>query len=195
MTVSCPPIPPAALAAVGVYGATLDDARSTVAAYMHANPRNLLAVTALLDETPGSDSLPPDAGEPPPPPAWEMLPMAALDTLEAPARELIDEMSAPLVSPGEGVLVPSLLRHFADEPAVLALLWTSVAPSVESGAVAGSAEVVAGRAAELAASFPYAVKPLADEQTRDTLARFRFTLSRMIVVGRLLEDALGSPRD
>lgn len=190
-----PAIPAVALATVGVSGSHLDAARSTVAAYMHANSRNMLAVTALLDETPGTGASPPPATELPPPPEWEMLPMAQLDALAPEARELLDAMSAPLVAPGEGALVPSLLRHFAHEPAVLAVLWTALAPAVESGEVEEGGEAVVDKARELARSMPYAVAPLDDEQTRETLARFQFTLSRMIVVGRLLEHALGAPPD
>ena len=193
VTIDCPAIPPAALASVGLAGSSLASARSTVAAYMHGNSRNILAVTALLAGAPGGGSEPPPSGELPPPRAWDILPMAGLDTLDAQTRALIDEMSAPLVTPGEGALVPSLLRHFANEPALLAVLWTAVAPAVESGRVAEVAEQVASRARELASLLPYAVEPLSDEQTRETLARFQFTLSRMIVVGRLLEDALGTP--
>jgi hypothetical protein len=191
---SSPAIPSAALATVGLHGDRLAGARSTVGAYMHANPRNLLAVTALLEEAAGTGSKEPDAGSMPPPADWVILPMASLDALDETASALIGEMSAPLVSPGEGALVPSLLRHFADEPVQLAMLWTSIAPSVESGAVAEEAERVSKRAIELAASFPYAVAPLEDELTRETLVPFRFTLSRMIVVGALLEQALGVRR-
>ena len=101
-------------------------------------------------------------------------------------------MSAPLVVPGEGALVPSLLRHFAHDPAVLAVLWTTLAPAIASGAVANIAENVIAQARAHANALPYAVEPLSDEQTRETLTRFQFTLSRMIVVGRLLEGALGT---
>ena len=193
VSIGCASIPPAALASVGLAASTLESAHSTVAAYMHGNSRNILVVTALLDEAAGSGTAPPPGGELPPPPAWNILPMADLDTIDAHARALLDEMSAPLVTPGEGALVPSLLRHFANEPPLLAVLWTALAPAVESGDVADVAEQVVSRARELARALPYKVEPLRDEQTRETLARFQFTLSRMIVVGRLLEDALGAP--
>jgi hypothetical protein len=159
---------------------------------MHANPRNLLAATALLEEAPGTGASARDAVALPPPPSWDILPMAQLDALSPEARALLDEMSAPLVTPGEGALVPSLLRHFAHEPALLAVLWTAVAPVVESGVVAQTAEKVVTRARERAAALPFAVERLSDEQTRETLARFQFTIARLIVVGRLLEYALGA---
>ncbi len=191
--ISCPPIPDAALATVGVSTTERVRSRSTVAAYMHANPRNMLAVTALLEEAPGTRAAPPSVDEAVPSPDWDILPMASLDELGPQARALIDEMSAPLVTPGEGALVPSLLRHFAHEPALLAVLWTAIAPAVSSGAVTQNGEAVADRARTLARSLPYAVRPLTDAATRQTLERFQFTLSRMIVVGRLLEGAFDPP--
>ncbi|MGI9658574.1 MAG: hypothetical protein ACR2OD_06675, partial [Gaiellaceae bacterium] len=61
--VACPPIPAAALATVGASGAQLASGQSTVAAYMHANPRNILAVSALLEEAPGGGAPPPAPAE------------------------------------------------------------------------------------------------------------------------------------
>jgi hypothetical protein len=190
ITVSVPPVPRAALATVGASETQLAMGGSTVAAYMHANPRNILVVTALLDSAPGMGQPPPTSSEAAPAPAWDILPMASLDGLDASARMLIDEMSAPLVTPGEEALVPSVLRHFANSPTLLAVLWTALAPAVTSGAVARDAETVTTTARDLARRLPYPVEPIADAATRETLQRFQFTLSRMIVVGRLLEQAL-----
>ena len=183
VTTSCPPIPATALAAVGLAGSTLASARSTTAAYMHANPRNLLAVTALLEEAPGSDSAPPASAELPPAPAWDILPMAQLGELSPEARALLDEMSAPLVVPGEGALVPSLLRHFAHDPAVLAVL-DGARPGDRLGRVANIPRTIAQARAH-ANALPYAVAAERRADTRDVDA-LPFTLSRMIVVGRLL---------
>ena len=190
ITVSVPPVPGAALATVGASETQLAIGRSTVAAYMHANPRNILVVTALLDRAPGMGQPLPTGSEAAPAPDWDILPMASLDRLDASARMLIDEMSAPLVTPGQEALVPSLLRHFADSPTLLAVLWTALAPAVTSGAVARDANSVTTTARNLATRLPYPVEPIADPATRETLQRFQFTLSRMIVVGRLLEQAL-----
>lgn len=194
ITASCSAIPRSALAVLGASDNECARGRSTIAAYMHANPRNLLAVNALLEEAPGTGASEPGDAENSPSPEWDMLPMASLEGLDPDSRALLDEMSAPLVSPGEGVLVPSLLRHFAHRPALLALLWTAIAPSFGTGAVAADADAIGQQARRLARKLPYAVKPLSDPSTRQTLERFQFTLSRMIVVGRLLEQALGSTR-
>ena len=190
-----PPIPTASLAAIGVEGPQLDKARSTIAAYVHANPRNMLAVTALLEEISGTSSTPP-----PPnndlqsPPAWTILPMAQMHEIPPGTQNLLHEMSKPLASQGEKMIVPSLFRHFAHDPAVLALLWTSLAPAVNSGVLDKAAENVSDQACKLANLLPYSVEPFTDQSTREILSRFQFTLSRMIVTSRLLEHALGSPK-
>ncbi|MEZ5099880.1 MAG: hypothetical protein R3C15_08830 [Thermoleophilia bacterium] len=187
-------IPTAALRAAGVDDADLPALRSTCAAYDHTNSRNLLAVTALLHaDGDAAPALPgPDAGadEPPAAPAFDLVPMVPLAGLAQATRALLDELSRPLVLPGDAALVPSLFRHFADRPCLLALLATALEPARASGAVEARGAAVEARARELAAALPHAVAPVADPAVRAVLERFGFTISRMIVVGGLLGRAL-----
>lgn len=187
-------IPPAALRAAGVPEADMGALRSTCAAYDHTNSRNLLAVTALLHA--GTDTGPTATAGPgspaPPAPRFELVPMAPLAGLAPETRALLDELSRPLVLPGDAALVPSLFRHFADRPCLLALLATAIEPARASGAVEARGAAVQARARELAAALPHAVAPVDDPAVRGVLERFGFTISRMIVVGGLLGRALGA---
>ena len=121
-------------------------------------------------------------------------PMIDLKGVAAATRDLLNEMSAPIVAPGEALLVPSLFRHFASNPALLALLWTALQPAVVEGSVEVHGATVAREARELASRLPYRVQPLEDESTREILERFSFTICRMIVVGGMLRCALGGNR-
>lgn len=184
-------IPCAALAAAGVGDDELARAHATLAAYAHANSRNLLAITGALRGTPGS----PTSGPAPTEndnhsqrdPA-EVLPMAALGDLDGATRRLLDEMSRPVVGDAEPVIVPSLLRHFAHRPCLLALLWTAIRPGARD--VAAKASAIRARAEELAAGLPHPVAALEDEEARAPLERFRPAMSGMLVVGAMLERAL-----
>ena len=88
---------------------------------------------------PALDLLAREPGEQPP-----LLPLADLRALPAATRALLDEFSEPLVGGEEPRLVPSLLRHFAHEPALLELLWTAIRQAV--GGVGAEAAVLRARA-------------------------------------------------
>jgi hypothetical protein len=182
-----------ALRAVGVEG-ELPGARATLEAYNHANSRNLIALTALLHGAEGTPSPASTAGRPVarPPDGATLLPMASLDALPEPTGALLDEMAVAFAARGQTALVPGLFRHFAHEPALLALCWTVLRPAVNGGVVARRGNLVALRARALAAALPNRVNPAEDEQTRVVLSRFVATIPRMLVAGVALRAALES---
>jgi hypothetical protein len=185
------PIPVAALAAAGLAREELGRASATLDAYAHANPRNLLAINALLAPPEGARRREEaGVGEVEAPAVGPILPMCDLQALDPTVRSLLEEMSVPVSGPGEDVLVPGLLRHFAHNACLLALLWTAVRGPMENGSMAALAEAVGSRARERAAELPYPVRPLADEGARAVLERFAGAMARMIVVGAMLRAAL-----
>lgn len=178
-------IPSRTLAAIGVDDERLALARSTLDVYARANSGNLLGMHALLDGCPGGGVG--GAGEPPPQPP--ILPMANPTSLPPATQALLDEMSATLVGGEEPRLVPSLLRHFADDAPLLALLWTALRPAasvLESQRVA-----VAAEARDLAARLPSPVSRLDDPALRATAERFVVAMSAMLVAGEGIRAALG----
>lgn len=185
------PLSRATLAAAGVSDGELAGAVATLDAYNHANPRNLVAIRALLEPArrtgrkvlPGGHARPLVLQAP-------LLPMADLEAVDAPVLALLEEMAQPFAGRGEQVLIPGLFRHFASNPALLALLWTALRPQVEGRGLARCANVIGRRAGELAAALPSPVQPVAEPETRAALTRFAFTLPRMIVVGGALRRAL-----
>jgi hypothetical protein len=187
-----PSLPPRSLRAAGVEETALEAVAGTLEAYNHANPRNLIALLALLHGAPGTGA-PRASGRQPR--AWDVLPMADLDGLDEPVRALLEEMAAAVASRGEESLVPSLYRHLAHHPGLLALAWVAVRPAVEGRAVARRANVVARKAGRLARALPHPVGRTRDPETAAVLRRFTETIPRMIVVGvtlrRALAEALG----
>jgi hypothetical protein len=189
-SIDVPRLSPASLRVLGLPPDALGDVASTLDAYNDANPRNLIALLALLHGVAGT-------GRPRPvsrgAAARRLLPQASLTSLDEPVRELLDEMARAVTPHGEQILVPSLFRHLAQHPGVLALAWSAVRPAVEGRAVARRANVVARRAADLAAALPHPVEAAADPDTTAVLRRFVGTIPRMIVVGVAFRAVLHAP--
>jgi hypothetical protein len=182
-----PRLSPVALGVLGVASDALREAASTLDAYNDANSRNLIALLALLHGAPGTGRpRPRDSAAAP----RRILPQASLASLDEPVRDLLDEMARAVTPPGDQLLVPSLFRHLAQHPGLLALAWSAVRPAVEGRAVARQANVVVRRAAALAATLPYAVDAASDVETRAVLHRFTATIPRMLVVGLALRRAV-----
>lgn len=182
-------IPPRALAAIGFDDERLALARSTLDVYARANSRNVLGMHALLDGCAGDgDGVGVGiAGDPPPQPP--ILPMADPAALPPATLALLDEMSAALVGGEEPRLVPSLLRHFADDTPLLALLWTVLRPA--ASVLESQRLAVAATARDLAGCLPFAVSRLADPALRETAERFAVAMSAMLVAGEGIRAALG----
>jgi hypothetical protein len=185
------PIPAVSLAATGFVGERAARGAATLAAYARANSRNLLAVHALLDGNSGpqvraSAQMPAAVAADNQP----VLPMADLDRLPPEATAILLEMSVAITGPEEPTLVPSLPRHFADPPCLLALLWAALRPALASGAGDAPAHTLAERARALAARLPYGVRPIEDPRARIVLGRFVGAVSKMLFVGDLMCRAL-----
>jgi hypothetical protein len=182
----------AALAAAGVGEDELAGAVATVDAYNHANPRNLIAIRALLEPSEGNMNGGQAQGHVSPRPVpRRLLPMADLRRLEPPVLALLEEMAQPFAARRETVLVPGLFRHFAGNSALLALLWTVLRPHVAGRRLARRANLVDRGARALAATLPAPVHPVEEPESRQVLERFAFTLPRMVVAGSVLRRALG----
>jgi hypothetical protein len=179
-------IPSRALAAIGVDDEGLAVARSTLDVYARANSRNLLGMQALLEGCPGGG----DDRDEEPPRALPILPLADLSALPPATLALLEEMSAALVGGEEPRLVPSLLRHFADDAPLLALLWTAVRPW--AAALEAQRLAVAAEARRIAGSLPYPVSRVEDPVLRGTARRFAVAMSTMLIAGESFRVALTS---
>jgi hypothetical protein len=185
------PIPAASLAAARFAGERAALGAATLAAYARANTRNLLAVHALLDGNSGPEVR--ASVEIPAPLAADdqpVLPMADLDALPPEATAILMEMSLAITGPEEPTLVPSLPRHFAQPPCLLALLWAALRPDLTNGATDAPARSLADRGRELARRLPYGVRPIEDPRARLVLGRFVRAVSKMLVVAELMCRAL-----
>jgi hypothetical protein len=185
------PIPAASLAAAGFAGERAVLGAATLAAYARANTRNLLAVHALLDGNSGPQVR--ASVEIPAPLAADnqpVLPMADLDRLPPEATAILMEMSLAITGPEEPTLVPSLPRHFAEPPCLLALLWAALRPALASEAADVPACTLAERGRALACRLPYGVRPIEDPRARVVLDRFVGAVSKTLVVGDLMCRAL-----
>jgi hypothetical protein len=174
-------------------GVSADDvrrARATLAVYERANGLNLLAVSALLSGTRGSDGTgaqPATADAR----AVDILPMADPPSLDGPTRAILDELSAAVARPGEKILIPSLYRHLASSPALLALVWTRMGPALRASELGRPAGIVREQAATLARRLPCRVDAVSDPGVRAVLERFAPAMATMLVAGRTVDEALG----
>jgi Halocarboxylic acid dehydrogenase DehI len=186
------PIPRTALTAVGIDDQEHQRLRETLDVYAHANTRNLVAVTALLEGAPGTGQDPgetcPRHGER----SLTPLPIVPMSELDAPVVELLAEMGSAVAGTGTEVFVPSLFRHFAHRPALLALFWTALQPAVEAGTLDRAASRVESRARAVAAELPLPVNRIELAGARASLERFGVAIPRMIVAEILLRRSVGA---
>ena len=198
------PWAPEALAAVGVGEAALAEVRRIVAAYNRGNAGNLFALTALLAFLDRNEAPSPRTEPPGPTPAQpeDLPPITAMAAMPATTAAHVRTLSAPLSPPGQA-LIPSLYRHLAPWPGVLALAAVTVLPLEESGRTRRLADSAIAGAQAAAADFaallrPPAATPLPSADTRARLAALAAAYTRgpiaiMTVLGRLLARALPAP--
>lgn len=179
-------VPRVSLAVAGLTGEEVMLARATLVAYRRANSRNVLGMYTLLDGCAGGGERVDEAALSPVEPIFRM---ASLEELEPPAAALLGEISLHTVGGDEPRIVPSLLRHFAGNACLLALVWTALRPAAAE--TARRATAVARRARELAPALPYPVTALDDEEARAVAARFADAMTRMLVLGEMMYAALG----
>ena len=187
-------MPRPALAALGVDDAALAEIRASLVAYNRANPVNMLTVLCVLRILEGrvAAALPPAARGWTPPAAGPLVPMGDLASLPPDVVALL-ELVAPPGEPGSPRVVQSLYRHFTHRPAFLALAVTLLRQRFDDGSIAAgvlevhSAMTSAAERIVAGVTAPRAPHP----GIAPVCARFGGgVIPQMIVVGRLLEEAL-----
>jgi hypothetical protein len=167
---------------VATSGVTAASVEAMLAGFRRANAANVVALWALLDGVAGTGEAPTGpvpAAEPVPP----GLPMADLTKLAPSTIALLEEMSAPVAGPERPVLVPSMFRTFAHDEALLAALWTSLRPLLESPAFTEGVAALSAQGRALAQTLPYPVTALAGDEIRDVIARFLRAIPSMLIAG------------
>lgn len=184
------PISKAAIAVAGVHKEGVQLARNTVAVYNQANPRNLLAVCALLQTRSRQARSRSPKHRAPSAHGLELLPMEAVPVRDLHLQALLEEISRAMASPREQLIIPSLFRHFASRPYLLALVWTAVKPVFAGDDGFAQASNVLARAQELTESLPYPLDFEARFSGARALAQFPTIIARMIVAGSAIARAL-----
>ena len=195
-------IPMEAFRLAGVGDHAVGTAAEIVAAYNKGNSQNLIVMPALARFIADGGAERPQrttADEPAPKRPRDQPPIVALADMSKETRELIEIMSAP-ISPDERPLVPSLYRHLAQWPEVLAMASASALAPGRVAAVADVARAAyeqADAAAEELAS-EMAPPPGVDTPDSETLAQIAEMATQyasgpivtMTVLGSMLAPAL-----
>ena len=183
-----------ALTALGVDDAALGEISAVLGAYNRANPENLLTVLCilrLLEGTTASASASPREWNPPPP-HGPLPPMVEPAKFSREVADILDLVAAP-GAPGSPRVVQSLYRHFAHRPQFLALAVTLLRQRFDDGSIdRGTAAIHDAMSRAADAIMRGITAPAAPhEGIRPVCERFGgAVIPQMIVVGRLLEEAL-----
>jgi hypothetical protein len=188
-------MPRAALAALGLDDAALAEIRVVLTAYNRANPENLLTVLCLLRLVDGHVARGSPTARPwsPPPVPGPLPPMANIASLPAEVAALLDLVAAP-GEPGSPRVVQTLYRHFTHRPAFLALAVTLLRQRFDDGTIDASVEHIHSAMSRAAGEIVTRITaPKAPHPgIAPVCARFGgAVIPQMIVVGRLLEGAVG----
>jgi hypothetical protein len=202
------PMPREALAVLGVDATGVAEVRDSLEAYNRANPENMLSVLCLLRMLGGRGAgapansfvAPAKAGAQsqwtPPPAPRPLVPMIDVSKMDAGTSALLDLVAAP-GEPGSTRVVQSLYRHLAQRPAYLALAITLLRQRFDDGSIDAATNHIVARMNEAADEIVRSLDAPAvpDPGVRDVLERFSgAVIPQMIVVGRLLEEALPAER-
>ncbi len=187
-------MPRPVLRALGVDDAGEHEIHDVLDAYNRANPENMLSVLCLLRLLSGaatSATLEPRDWIPPPTPQ-SLVAMTDMRTMPRELSDLLDLVAAPM-EPGEPRVVQSLYRHFGHRPAFLALVVTLLRQRFDDGSIDRAVHAIRNtmsvEADKLAACLtaPPAPHPGIELACRQFGGA---VIPQMIVVGRLLEEAL-----
>lgn len=201
-------LPAEALRMLGVTSTDLTELRKLLAAYNRSNPVNLLglrclAVFAVRDpqaqvgSSPRIDRVTPWQA---PEPVHDLLPTVDPANIQGDARALMlllnDRGDASRGSP----IWPSLYRHFASRPPLLALSALVVPPAFKAiDEAAGAVQCEAGKRAETLIDeidVAQGAPSPSGEQRREIIHAinlFTERLPELIVIGALLENSFPSP--
>lgn len=182
------------LRALGVDEAGEHEVRIVLASYNLANPENMLTILCALRLLAGSKpAFPLEAHDWTPPPApGRLVPMIDVEAMPREVSDLLD-LVAPPGEPGGPRVVQSLYRHFGHLPAFLAAVVTLLRQRFDDGSID---RAVPGIHAEMsreadAIARTLSAPPCPQPGIESICRRFSdVVIPQMIVVGRLLEDAL-----
>ncbi len=164
---------------------------ATLEAFRRGNAHNVIGLSALLQGVDGPRAS--DRGASARRPSSTLLSMADLASLPGRTLDLLERMSAPIAGPERPIVIPSLFRYFAHEQRVLEFVWETIQPVVEGLAFSDATAAIRTKASTTASSLPYRVRAAEDPETRRIANRFITAVPAMIVVSRLIEDAI-APR-
>ncbi|MEZ5816975.1 MAG: hypothetical protein R3D44_07825 [Hyphomicrobiaceae bacterium] len=189
----------AALAAAGLDEETISAYRRVLASYNRANPVNFIGVRLLLARS--SDPRPPElpARGPslrewtPPAPVVDLPPMVPVAAIPTPVRAQIDGLAVdPAIDRSR--VVPSLYRHLVPWPALIRLIHDGLAPRIRSDEIPELRRAISSALQAEVDGLVKHVGPLphlfATPGVREVLERFTGLIPEMIVVGKVLENAL-----
>lgn len=190
-------IPRAALTALGVDDAGVREIRIVLEAYNRANPENMLSVLCLLRLLDGREARAPATAHAwiPPPAPGPLVPMADVSRLPHDVPALLDLVAAPGSDAGPRV-IQSLYRHFTHRPAFLALAVTLLRQRFDDGAIDRSVAAIAVEMNAAADAIARSISAPPAPHAGIAVACSRFggaVIPQMIVVGRLLDEALPAP--
>jgi hypothetical protein len=202
-------VPVEALRALGVSAADLAELHKLLAAYNRSNPLNLLGLRCLA--LMASDKHDTQAGRPmladrapawqPPEPVRDLLPMVKPADIQGDALALMHVLNDRGDPSKSSPIWPSLYRHFAARPALLALSALVVPPAFNAiDAAADAVRLDAGeRASALAGLIDITQglpSPTGDQRVAIIRAIDLFTerLPELIAIGALLERSFPPPK-
>jgi hypothetical protein len=187
---------PADLKVMSVDSHAQDSIATVLEAYNRANPVNMLCVYTLLARLvrPDGQALAPDVVLWEPPTAIARLPrMYAQNEMTPEQRGRLEGLSSPEAM-GGAPTIPSLYRHLVPWPDYMAWLEAGLRPWIDDGRlVASVTSIRTGMAREaegLVVHVPPALALQAHPEVKIALTRFSSLIPQMIVVGRLLREAL-----
>jgi hypothetical protein len=167
-------IPMEAFRAAGVGDHAVGTAAAIVDAYNHANSQNLVVMPALArfiaDGGAGTAAATADPSARPQKPG-PLPPIVAMIEMEKDTAEMVAALSAP-VAPAGQALIPSLYRHLAAWPALLAMAAASTFAPGKIAAAETAAAALSARAIAEAEALAADMAPPAecDTPTPETLA-------------------------
>lgn len=194
---------PAKLAKLRVTCSDRSGIDAVLDAYNRANPVNMLCVYTLFARLmrPDGQALAPDFVLWDAPPAIDPLPRM-YEPAEIPIalRQALEGLSSPETAgaTAEGNLaIPSLYRHLVPWPDYIDWIARSLKPYLNDGRLAQSVTAIrtgmAREAESLVVHVPPALALQAHPEAKTALTRFSRLIPEMIVVGRLLKEALPAP--
>lgn len=188
------PMPRAALRALGVDEAGEREIRVVLAAYNLANPENMLTILCLLRLLPGARAgrLPEVREWTPPPTPGPLVPMTDVATMPRAVSDVLELVAAP-GEPGGARVVQSLYRHFGHRPAFLAMAVTLLRQRFDDGSIDRAVGEIHGAMHDEAEIIVRGVSasPAPHPAMESVCRRFSGSvIPQMIVVGRLLEEAM-----